>query len=95
MAETKTNRIEIQLPNGYKLVAEQNSDPQFDKEMFIGVVDANNVWVQDLAVIRNSYICSGDRIEWKPEQFDVLVYGDKDNEDFTNGFTVGLYRETE
>ncbi len=95
MTENTTNRIEIELPNGYKLVAEQNTDPQYSREMFVGIVDADGMWNQNLAVIRSSYRYDGDNVVWNDEQFDVLVYGDKDNEDFTDDFTVGLYRESE
>lgn len=86
------NRIEIPLPNGYFLVAEQNTDPSYLNEIFIGITDGNGVWWQDLAVVRNAYEIGDDyKIHWKDEEFDVLVYSDKDNEDFTHDFTVGLY----
>lgn len=32
--EKQNNRIEISLPNGMKLVAEQNQDPNYDKEIY-------------------------------------------------------------
>lgn len=92
MAEKKVNRIEINLPNGYKLVAEQNTDPQFDREMFIGIVDSSGVWCQDLAVVRSSYHYDGDDVVWHDDRFDVLVYGDENNEDFTDDFMIGLYQ---
>lgn len=95
MDEIKVNRIDIELPNGYKLVAEQNIDPQYKREMFIGIVGPNGEWHQDLAVIRSSYQKDGDKVVWDDKQFDVLVYGSEDNEDFTEYFTVGLYDETE
>lgn len=92
MAEVKKNRVEIELPNGYKLVAEQNTDPQYSREMFVGIINADGLWCQDLAVIRSSYRYEGDNIVWNPKQFDILVYGDKDSEDFTDDFTIGLYQ---
>lgn len=84
-------KIVIELPNGYQLVAERNTDPAYPYELFIGITDGNGVWWQDLAVIRNAYCYEGDDVRWKPEEFDVLVYADKYNEDFTHDFTVGLY----
>lgn len=95
MDDTKVKRIEIELPNGYKLVAEQNADPHYSREMFIGIVGANGAWHQDLAVVRSSYHKDGDKVVWDDKQFDVLVYGSEGNEDFTEEFTVGLYEETE
>lgn len=92
MDEIKANRIEIELQNGYKLVAEQNADPQYSREMFIGVITPDGVWYQDLAVIRSSYRYDGDnKIVWDDKSFDVLVYGNEDGEDFTEEFSVGLH----
>lgn len=95
MNEAKANRIEIELPNGYKLVAEQNTDPQYTREMFVGIVNPNGVWHQDLAIVRSSYHYDGDKVIWDNKKFDVLVYGNEDNEDFTEDFTVGLYEGIE
>lgn len=95
MSEIKVNCIEIELPNGYKLVAEQNTPP-YSREIFIGIVDPNGVWHQDLAVVRSSYHYEeGDKVIWDDKKFDVLVYGSEGNEDFTEDFTVGLYEGIE
>ena len=86
------NRIVIELPNGYKLVAEQTSDPSYNREMVVCILDADGVWHQDLAIIRSSYTIDEDKVIWKDDQFDVLVYGDKDSGDVTNEFSIGLYK---
>lgn len=93
MADNTVNRIEIELPNGYKLVAEQNPDSGYNREMFVGIVDGDGVWHQDLAIVRNSYHYEGGRIVWDDNKFEVLVYGDSNNEDFTNKFAVDMYQE--
>lgn len=86
------DKIVIDLPNGYQLVAERNTDPNYRNEIFIGITDGNGVWWQDLAVVRNSYVIDDDfRVHWKEDSFDILVYGDENNEDFTHDFSVGLY----
>lgn len=95
MTEKSVRRIEIKLANGYKLVAEQNTDPKYNRELYVGVVDPNGVWHQDLAIVRSSYRYDGDKVVWLDDQFDVLVYGSENNEDFTEDFTVGLYQENE
>lgn len=95
MNNLNNNSIVIELSNGYKLVAEQNSDPSYNKEIFVGIFDANGVWHQDLAIIRSSYIIDEDKVCWKDNQFDVLVYSDKDNEDFTDDFSIGLHEPEE
>lgn len=84
-------RITIPLQTGFQLIAERNTDPNYRNEIFIGITDGNGVWWQDLAVVRNAYQIDGDKVVWKDDEFDVLVYSDKDNEDFTHDFTVGLY----
>ena len=91
-----SNRIEIYLDPlcKFKLVVEQNSDPNYDKEVFIGVEDKDGVWCQDLAVVRNAYTYDDHlNVWWKEDEFEVLVWGDKDDEDFTQKFTIGLYKE--
>lgn len=91
--EKQNNKIVIPLPNGYQLVAERNTDPSYDKEIFIGITDGNGVWYQDLAVVRNAYrINDNSKVEWTDGEFDILVYSDKNNEDFTHNFIVGLYK---
>lgn len=85
-------RIVIPLPNGLNLVAEQNSDPNYSREIFIGIMDRGGVWHQDLAIVRNAYTYNHNLdVEWKDEAFEVLVYSDKDNEDFTHDFSIGMY----
>lgn len=96
MKAAKNNRIEIKLPNGYKLVAEQNNDPQYNRELFVGIENADGVWHQDLAVIRNSYSYGEDgAVLWDDKKFDILVYGSEHDEDFTEEFSVGLYEDDE
>lgn len=101
---TKNNKIVIPLSNGYQLVAERNTDPNFDREIFIGIKDKNGVWWQDLAVVRPAltpidyyatYPFTFERPMWENDKFEVLVYGKEYLEDFTDRFKVGLYREEE
>lgn len=84
-------KIDIDLENGYKLVAQRNTDPLYDREIFVGVVDNNGVWDQDLAIVRNSYTIEDGKPIWKEKQFDVIVYGDKNSEDFTDDYSIGLH----
>ncbi len=88
-----SGRIGIPLANGYKLVAEQNGDPMFSNEIYVGVVSPSGVWTQDLAIIRQTYSYNGgEKVNWIDDSFDVLVYGDVDCEDFTDEFKVRLYK---
>lgn len=86
-----SQKIEIEIGDGFKLVAEQNADQIYGREIFIGVVDKNGVWVQDLAAVRNAYDYSSNYApEWKDKEFDILVWHDEDNEDYTDEFSVRL-----
>lgn len=94
--QNKDNKIVIPLPNGYQLVAERNTDPSYNREIFIGITDGNGVWWQDLAVVRNAYeIMDNLKTKWKDNEFEVLVYGKEDDEDYTESFVVGLYHDSE
>jgi len=87
------NGFTINLDNGYKLAFEQNSSSDFSKEVFVGIIDKDGVWHQDLAVIRNAYEYNNDNVEWIDEEFEVLVYSDNLNEDYTHHHTIRLYHE--
>ena len=87
-------RVVIDLPNGYKLVAEQNLNSQFDREIYISVYDRHCLLHQHLATVRNSYTLKGDKVVWEDGQFDVLVFGNEDDEHFTDSFSIDLRNRT-
>lgn len=68
-----TPTIKIDLHNGYFLTAEQNMDP-FERELFVGITDANGAWINNLAMIRNAFTFSedGDTV-WTEKEFDIWV----------------------
>lgn len=80
------NKIDIKMNNGFHLVAEQNKELGFENEIMIYLIDNNNCVYQDLSIVRHS--SDGNK-------FEVLVYADKDNEDYTNKFKIELYKEEE
>lgn len=75
------------------LVAEKGSDPNY-KEVFIGLEDEKGVWLQDLAVIGGKYHYDNGEVV-HDEEISIKVYSDKDNEDYTHDFSVGVYVEEE
>ena len=87
MAAQHQQKIIIELQNGLQLAVEQNRDPNFSKEIYVGVIK-DNVWYQDLAIVRPA----GDQND---DAFEVLVYADKDSEDYTDQFRIGLFQEDE
>lgn len=65
------NRITIELPKGLKLVAEQNIDPEYQNEIYVGIETPDGIWV-----------CEG---EWRevecPQRKAVNIQWDIDPED--------------
>lgn len=93
--EKDNKRIVINLPNGFRLVAEQNQDQEFRNEIYVGIETDDGVFYQDLAVIRNAYSINENlRVVWNPDMLEVLVYADKNDEDYTNKFSVGIREDT-
>lgn len=86
----------IPLPSGNNLVVSQNRDQEYEKEIFIGLVDNRGCWFQDLAVVRNAYdIDENCRVVWKKGQMEVLVYADKFDEDYTHKFFINELEDDE
>ena len=96
----KNNRIEINLGGGLKLVAERNSNSNYDREIMIGL-ESKGGWMQDLALVRPGYTYETDdqyeygKIKWKNDAFDVLVWADSKNDDITNYFEIARYNPDE
>ena len=94
------NRIEINLGGGLKLVAERNPDSNFDREIFIGL-EHNGGWMQDLALVRPEYTWEGEEgneygnPKWRNDLFEVLVWADRNKEDWTDSFTIKKYEPDE
>ena len=93
------NRIEINLGNGLKLVAERNTISDFDREIFIGI-EKDGVWTQDLALVRPSYkwkptLVEYSELEWRDDLFDVLVWRNDKDVSFTEEFEIKRYEEEE
>lgn len=89
------NKIVIPLANGYKLVAEQNTDSEYNKEMFIGIETETGVYWQDLAIIRPTYTFDNNNVKFSSDTFEILVFGDEKREDYTDKFTVPLCEDDE
>lgn len=86
------NRMEIKIGNGLRLVAEQNVQP-YEREMFIGIIDENDQWIQDLVIVRNEYehvtkSVKDTEVKWNDNIFEVMVFGEEYNEDYTDLFKI-------
>lgn len=89
----RNDRILIPLPNGLKLIAQQNDDSLFCNEIFIGLAQADGSWLQDLAIVRQDFQYGEDGIHWSKDKYEVLVYGDENDEDYTHRFEIGTCKE--
>ena len=74
------------------LVAEKGTDENYN-EIFIGLEDKNGCWLQDLAIVGQKYHYTDDTEVVQDKGIDIRVYADKDNEDYTHHFEVGVYEE--
>jgi len=75
--------IRIKLPNGDSLVAEET--PCFvGGQITIGIENKEGTWVQDLAVVETNF--NGKK--YVPDEFNTYVFGNEDEESFTECFLV-------
>lgn len=87
-----SEKVKIDL--GYAvLTAEKNSDPTYP-EIIIRLEDSGGSWIQDLAIVGSQYHYNDGEVVCD-EGISIKVYSDKENEDFTHDFNVGIYRESE
>lgn len=87
------NEIKIPIGEDRFLVAERDKDSPFDREIYLCIKDSNGMVLQDLAIVRNAYDLEKPGVEWIPHLFEVMVYADKDNEDYTNKFVIAEHEE--
>lgn len=88
------DRFTIPLSNGYRIVSERNSG-EFDKELYVGIEDENGSYIQDLAIVRPTYKFKNNDVEFDADRFEILVFGDAEQEDYTNSFIVPLKHDDE
>ena len=83
-----TNRIEISLEDGIILVAEQNTDPNYPRELYVGL-EKDGVWVQDIAFVGQSYKYQEGGKSYLDE-LSVLIWQHPEADDYTDGFTIPI-----
>lgn len=83
-----SQKIIIDLHNGTKLVAEEGCDSAYPNEIYIGIMSDDDVFWQDLAVVREKYAISNGEQEYIEDKFEVLVYADENSEDYTKKFEI-------
>lgn len=85
------------IPFGdYRIVAEiYNDDPNIPNELSVHIRDKNNQIIQDICLVRPhyDYIRSKGEFETNNDFVDCLVWGDSDDEDYTDKHVIGVYKE--
>ena len=90
----RSKRITVPLTHGLKLVAETSGDPEYPREMYIGIEDRAGCWVQDIVIVMNNYHYKSDgQLDYMDDAFKVLVYEDENNDDATRELLIRLRRE--
>lgn len=86
------------IPFGeYQIVAQIDASnvPDIPPELYVGVEDKNGRFVQDICLVRQSM--SHNRVTHATDIGDnavqCLVWGDPNDDDITNDFIIGIFRE--
>ena len=88
------NKLTIQLGNN-KIVAEiyNNNGPEIPPELCVFLEDKDGRIIQDICLVRPHYDINSKTREFETNNdlVDCLVWGDSNDEDYTNKFVVGIH----
>ncbi len=92
------NKLEIQLGE-YKIVAEINamSIPEIPPELNVSLQDKTGAITQNICLVRPHYGYKKSLGEFETDNdfVDCLVWGDSNNEDFSDNHIIAVYKEEE
>ena len=78
-----------------KIVAEiyNNNGPEIPPELCVYLQDEDGAIIQDICLVRphNEYNSKSGYFETNNDFVDCLVWGDSDEEDYTDKFTIGIH----
>lgn len=87
------------IPFGDKKIVAEINDWKDDmpKELVVYLCDKDDHIIQDICLVRPhyDYIRSKGEFETDNNFVDCLVWGDSDDEDYTNKYVIGVYEEEE
>ena len=88
------NRLTIQFGNK-KIVAEiyDNNGTEIPPELCVFLEEEDGTIIQDICLVRPHYDINNKTKEFKTNNdfVDCLVWGDSDDEDYTDKFVVGIH----
>lgn len=82
------------LPNGRTLLIQQNYNPAYSGEIFIGIGDRDGVWTQDLAAVGEAYQYNKDgTLKWLPDVYMVDVWANPETDEPTSHNIISERKE--
>ena len=88
------NRLTIRLGNK-KIVAEiyDNNGPEIPPELCVFLEEEDGTIIQDICLVRPHYDINNKTKEFETNNdfVDCLVWGDSDEEDYTDKFVIGIH----
>lgn len=89
------NKLIIQLGNK-KIVAEiyNNNAPEIPPELCVYLQDEDGAIIQDICLVRpnSEYNKTSGHFETNNDLIDCLVWGNSDDEDYTDKFVIDIYK---
>lgn len=89
--EDRPTQISVPVGNGKAIAAAIGDDHDY-KEIYVGVTEGD-CWLQDLAIVRNAYETTENLEVKQLDHAEVLVFGDVNDDDFTQRFKIDYYKE--
>lgn len=89
--------LKMPLHDGVCLCADICSADKDHKEIYVGLRNKEDLWFQDLAVVREAYHYAKGTPEIINDHgnYEVLVFANELSEDYTHRLTIGEYKEEE
>lgn len=88
----------LMIPLGeHKITAEiyDCDGPEFPPEITVHLRDSEDIIIQDFALVRPHYKIVDGAVKISDNTTEILVWGDPDNEDYTNEYYVKTYEVEE
>lgn len=81
--------LSVKLPNGKYLVVAKSEDPEYPCEIYVGIMDEDERWSQDLAVIMNDYHYENG-IRKYDNRISMDIYSDSNSDYATDEFKINF-----
>ena len=89
------NKFKIPIGDNFIVTEAYQADPEFPIEITTYIEDKNGVILQDICLVREHYDYNTGKIVLNKNLVDCLVWGNPNNEDFTDDFTMEIRKDEE